>query len=232
MQNYPDSIKQERLRDTKASTEKLSKIKQTGFIAQEVEIAAKKSGYDFNGVHAPENSTDNWSMSYEKLVVPLVKAVQELDEIQNSLSAEQAGKFKIQNDAIALLQKENNELKERLAKLEAIINANSTTNYKQPGLNNAVGQETTNLSFASLEQNIPNPFTNSTTISYYLPVINGNAYINFYDASGKILKSVKLTGDGKGSIEIKANELPSGVYKYALIAGGVLVATKQMILAR
>ena len=54
------------------------KITMTGFIAQEVEAAAQKTGYDFDGVYRPKDlSTDHYSLSYASFVVPLVKAVQE-----------------------------------------------------------------------------------------------------------------------------------------------------------
>jgi trimeric autotransporter adhesin len=52
-------------------------IRYTGFIAQEVEQAAKETGYQFSGVQAPVNAKDNYSLVYAEFVVPLVKAVQE-----------------------------------------------------------------------------------------------------------------------------------------------------------
>ncbi|MFN8395981.1 MAG: tail fiber domain-containing protein [Bacteroidia bacterium] len=52
-------------------------VRQSGFIAQEVEQAAKESGYNFNGVLAPANADDHYSVAYSQFVVPLVKAVQE-----------------------------------------------------------------------------------------------------------------------------------------------------------
>ena len=69
-------------------------IRQSGFIAQEVEQAAKAAGYDFNGVHAPADANDNYSVSYAQFVVPLVKAVQEqqaqITELQAQVRALQA----------------------------------------------------------------------------------------------------------------------------------------------
>lgn len=57
-------------------------IIETGFIAQEVEAAAKKVGYNFDGVNVPKDKTQNhYSISYASFVVPLVKAVQEQQEI-------------------------------------------------------------------------------------------------------------------------------------------------------
>jgi len=50
---------------------------QTGFLAQEVEAAAKASDYDFSGVVKPSNEHEHYRMSYETFVVPLVKAIQE-----------------------------------------------------------------------------------------------------------------------------------------------------------
>lgn len=56
-------------------------IRQSGFIAQEVEQAAKAAGYNFNGVHAPIDANDNYSLAYGQFVVPLVKAVQEQQQM-------------------------------------------------------------------------------------------------------------------------------------------------------
>ena len=53
------------------------KTKRSGFIAQEVEQAAKSAGYDFSGYTVPQNAQSLYSLSYEQFVVPLVKAVQE-----------------------------------------------------------------------------------------------------------------------------------------------------------
>jgi len=50
----------------------------TGFVAQEVEQAAKELNYEFSGVDAPKNENDVYGLRYAEFVVPLVKAVQEL----------------------------------------------------------------------------------------------------------------------------------------------------------
>ena len=60
----------------------IQKIQFTGFLAQEVEEAAKKINYDFSGVDAPKNDKDVYGLRYGDFVVPLVKAVQELS-VQN-----------------------------------------------------------------------------------------------------------------------------------------------------
>ena len=52
-----------------------------GFVAQEVESAAKSLGFDFSGVDAPANADGFYSLRYAEFVVPLVKAVQEQQAI-------------------------------------------------------------------------------------------------------------------------------------------------------
>jgi trimeric autotransporter adhesin len=66
----------------------VEKIKFSGFLAQEVEQAAITSGYDFSGIHKPQNSKDLYALSYESFVVPLVKAVQEQQKIIEEQSNE------------------------------------------------------------------------------------------------------------------------------------------------
>ncbi len=72
----------------------IEKIKFSGFVAQEVEKAALASGYDFSGITRPRNGHDLYSLSYESFVVPLVKAVQEQEQIIES-----------QNKKIEMLEK-------------------------------------------------------------------------------------------------------------------------------
>ena len=80
MQAMPDSIKEKRMLSDEDYL-KSSSIVRTGFIAQEVEAAANKVGFDFDGVSAPQNETDLYGIRYAEFVVPLVKAMQEQQEI-------------------------------------------------------------------------------------------------------------------------------------------------------
>jgi hypothetical protein len=125
-----------------------------------------------------------------------------------------------------------NELEARLAKLEAMMSAQSTANYKQPRLNDAVGQEAINLSSASLEQNTPNPFNNTTTINYTLPQTYSSAKIIVVDKAGKVLKEIDISGNSKGSLQVDAPILASGAYHYSLYVDGRLIDTKQMLIAK
>jgi hypothetical protein len=77
--NYNDSNKW----DSKYEGEK---IKTSGFLAQEVEAAAKEIGYNFSGIDVPKNEKDYYGLRYGDFVVPIVKAIQEqqvqIDELK------------------------------------------------------------------------------------------------------------------------------------------------------
>jgi len=207
MQNYPDSIKQARKAALNDQASKASQIRQSGFIAQDVAAAAKKIGYDFNGVHAPENATDNWSLSYEKLVVPLVKAVQELSAQNDNL-----------NTKVGDLQKQIDELKAMIA--SGNQGAVSASNLKAQTWN------------SSLQQNVPNPFDHTTTIGYTLPEQFNSAKIVITNKSGVVLQESNISGAGKGSLQVDASALAAGAYSYTLYVDGRLIDTKQMVLAK
>ncbi len=79
LQNMPDSVRAARLNATDFGPS--TARRQTGFIAQEVEQAMEEVGYNFNGLNKPQNEYDNYSVAYSLFVVPLVKAVQEQQEM-------------------------------------------------------------------------------------------------------------------------------------------------------
>lgn len=93
-----------------ASYESASAIRRSGFIAQEVEQAATRSGYNFSGIIIPNNQQRHYSLSYEAFVVPLVKAVQEQ---QQTIEAQEKT-LQEQNKKIANLQQQLNEIKAAL----------------------------------------------------------------------------------------------------------------------
>ena len=58
-----------------------SNIRFSGFIAQEVEAAAKVVQYDFSGIDKPVNANTPYGIRYAEMVVPLVKAMQEMKQL-------------------------------------------------------------------------------------------------------------------------------------------------------
>lgn len=88
----------------------------------------------------------------------------------------------------------------------------------------------TNISGATLGQNVPNPFNENTTIEFYLPTTVQSALLCIYDMQGKQIKSISVTDREAGNVVIHASELQSGMYYYSLIADGNVIGTETMIL--
>lgn len=80
-----------------------------------------------------------------------------------------------------------------------------------------------------LDQNVPNPFAEQTTINFSVPETVGKAQIHFYDGNGRFMNSVEITERGLGSITVFGSDLSTGVYSYTLVADGQVVATKKMM---
>jgi len=83
-----------------------------------------------------------------------------------------------------------------------------------------------------LRQNIPNPFSNSTTINYTLPQHYSSAKIIITDKNGNTLKQINLYDKDKGSVLVDASTLSSGAYQYSLIVDGRMISSKQMMLIK
>jgi len=180
----------------------------TGFIAQDVEKAAKSVGFDFSGIDIDDTGNHLYGLRYSKFVVPLVKAVQELSEQNDSNCA-----------VIASLQNQVETLTELVNKL--------LVDHNYSSVNNVVSS-----SEAVLGQNYPNPSNQSTTIVYTLPQVFYSAKIAVIDASGKILKQIPISGQGESSITIETRSLPAGTYFYSLCVDNTLMSTKKMIVSK
>ncbi len=81
-----------------------------------------------------------------------------------------------------------------------------------------------------MNQNRPNPFSETTVISFTLPR-EANATLSVYDISGKLLKQIKrLFPAGSNNVEIRAEELDASGVLYYQLESGAFKSTKKMIL--
>ena len=187
---------------------KKEKIVYSGFIAQDVEKAAQKLGYDFSGVYKPQNARDAYGLSYAEFTVPLVKAVQELT---------------VENQELKL---KNESLENRLNDMQQCLETLCTANATQKTL--SADQQASGL----LKQNQPNPFNQTTVIEYQLAGENNSAQIVVRNLNGELIKAIKINKNGTGQITINANELTQGTYTYTLIVSGKSVDTKLMVVTK
>jgi hypothetical protein len=197
-----EELSQELIDIEKKAREAKEKVIQTYFIAQDVEKIAQSIGYDFSGVDVDEIGI--YGLRYAEFVVPLVKAVQELSAQVNELTA-----------LVYSLQGRDTD-----PALRSGSNDESVT-----GLQDLTG------SGASLQQNSPNPFSQSTVIRYTLPQTDKQAQIVISNTAGNIVRQIPLRS-GTDSITIEGGALSAGVYYYSLYVGNSLVDTKKMILTK
>ncbi|MEM1120891.1 MAG: tail fiber domain-containing protein, partial [Bacteroidota bacterium] len=186
-----------------------SATRQTGFLAQEVEAAAKQLGFDFSGVDAPKSKSDPYGLRYAEFVVPLVKAVQEL-------------------------AKENEQLKAKVAQIDELENTLSDLQklvdqlVQEPKANE--NSQVVRISAAQLFQNEPNPADGSTVIRYFIPENTKRATLQVMSEQGQIIKTIKIDSRGLGQTILQMEGLGAGVYHYTLLVDGEPLAAKKMVL--
>jgi len=108
--------------------------------------------------------------------------------------------------------------------------------YRKPLDQILVGIEDGNLSDLSknsLEQNHPNPFSQSTNISYSLEK-SDLVSLKVYDFAGREIKTLvnEVQKKGNYSVVFEAENLPNGIYNYILQIGNNLKKAKKMVLLK
>lgn len=214
--------------ENKIARDAKEEIRYTGFLAQEVEAAAKESNYDFSGVDVPKNETDLYGLRYAEFVVPMVKAIQEQQTEIETLLAEKEET----NSTIEDLQNDVEILKEMVRNLTAGTTPSSENNFESFNTNEDVITTEIILSAAWLDQNVPNPFTGNTSIRCYIPEDFTSAQMVITSQNGVVLKTNNLESAGINEVLINAQELSAGNYQYTLIIDGRIIATKTMVLTK
>ena len=78
---------------------------------------------------------------------------------------------------------------------------------------------------ASLAQNEPNPFDNSTSISYSLPENSQVAMLRITGIDGSVVETMPLPVIRNGQVRIDAARYWEGIYFYSLVVDGRVVET-------
>jgi len=200
--------------------------KQFGFIAQDVEqilpelVETQLSVAKFDSTGAVINNPQTFkNLNYNSFIAILTKGIQEQQTKIDSLES-----VLINQDSI------NNALYSMIAQCcnnNTGMQQNNTTNDTRI---NVITVELTDAKANQLGDATPNPFSDMASIPYFLIEGIQKAQMVFYDEQGKIINTVDLSNQsGKGQLNIKANELSSGIYFYSLVVDGKLIETKKMI---
>jgi hypothetical protein len=204
-----EEIKTRQARDM-ITAEKHSKKIETGLLAQDVEKAMKETGYDnFSGLITPEVNGGRYALGYGAFTVPLIGAVKELK--------------KEKDEEIAELKEKNLELEQRLIALEKmLINQDESNRIKQKA--SIENKEST------MGQNMPNPFSESTVINYFIPKGSNKAALRIVNSKGNMVRNVSINEFGKGKLDLTIKNFKSGMYSYSLIVDDEIIVTKKMII--
>ncbi len=123
------------------------------------------------------------------------------------------------------------EQEEKIKSLEAKMDISSTSVLRSSESETDDFEKAVVLSNNTiiLNQNVPNPFAEQTTIKYNITEDFTKAQILFYDANGKLIQSTDITVKGEGQLNVFADDLTSGTYSYALVVDGKVIETKKML---
>lgn len=137
------------------------------------------------------------------------------------------------DDIIPVLIKGMQEQQEMIAGLQSTVSSlqSEVASLKGEG-SSELKTSSVEFSGARLEQNFPNPFDHSTTISYFLPENTMNASIQIVSLKGEIIKSIPVTGSGNGQLVLKSGDLQTGNYYYSLFIDGRSIDTKQLNISK
>lgn len=85
------------------------------------------------------------------------------------------------------------------------------------------------VSTPQLYQPVPNPATNQTTISYYLPDA-AKTELQIFDLSGKLVETIPATGNaGINSVVYNTLNLNTGTYLVTLTSGGIAKSKRLLV---
>ncbi|PSR54974.1 hypothetical protein AHMF7605_16420 [Adhaeribacter arboris] len=126
---------------------------------------------------------------------------------------------KEQQKIIQAMQAENQELKQQMGQIIAVV-------AKLPGHLTEV-----NGSTARLWQNAPNPTDRTTVIKYWVPSSATFAAITLFNSNGQQVSSYHLK-TGEGEITLPTGTLAAGTYVYALLVDGVQIESKKLVVLK
>lgn len=129
-------------------------------------------------------------------------------------------------EMIPLLVQSINELKSELAELKG------TSSKKAKAQTTAIEETVSDIDMVRMDQNKPNPFSESTVITLNIPDKAQTANIFIYDMSGKQVQNIAVSERGETNITVYASDLSAGMYIYTLVVDGKVAVTRRMIVEK
>ena len=131
-------------------------------------------------------------------------------------------------EMVPLLVQSINELKAELAELKG----SSAKKAKAKAETTGIEESVSDIDIVRMDQNKPNPFSESTVISLNIPRETQSASIFIYDMSGKQVQSLPVSERGETDITVYARDLTPGMYIYTLVVDGKVKVTRRMVVTK
>lgn len=162
-------------------------------------------------------SSVNYGLDAEQLKAVFPKLVQQ----------DKDGNYSINYvEMIPLLVQSIKELSQELAELKG------KTTRKAKSETTGIEETPNDIDMVRMDQNKPNPFSESTVIGLNIPEKTQKASIFIYDLSGKQIQNVPVAERGETNITVYASDLGAGMYIYTLVVDGKVVVTRRMIISK
>ena len=130
-------------------------------------------------------------------------------------------------EMVPLLVQSIKELSAKVAALEGT----STKKAKAKAGTTAIEDNVSDVDMVRMDQNKPNPFSESTVITLNIPEQTQKASIFIYDMSGKQVQNIAVSERGETNITVYASDLSAGMYIYTLVVDGKVAVTRRMIVS-
>jgi hypothetical protein len=179
---------------------------------------------NFPNLHLPSEKQYGFvAQELESVLPELVRTSKTAVQVANGERKMQEIKAVNYIELIPVLTKALQEQQQQIDELKEMVNQLMKA---EPGKRSNIL-----LHNGSLEQNTPNPLTQSTTIRYRVPSGSRSARLVITDNTGKIIRQENL-GEGAGTVQVDASLMSSGIYNYSLVVDGKLIESKKMVVAR
>ncbi len=146
-----------------------------------------------------------------------------IEDADGTLGIDYTGFIPLLVDALGTLQR-------RVEEQQEIIDALSSSGQGRQLAPSAGVRDLLIEAGAEVAQNTPNPFSASTRIACNVPISVSEAVLFVYDLQGQQRLHIPVTERGGSEIVIEGSTLTPGMYIYTLIADGVEIGSKRMIL--
>jgi hypothetical protein len=202
---------------------------------------------DYFSRHQVDNAEDTNSVSEYRLGLVAQEVERIVPEVVKTMP--DSTKAIAYTDLIALLIEGIKEQQIQIETLQAIVysqeqeivlihtsiddyclNNDSQSKLKSSAIDDYTKSMAETSESAILFNNVPNPFSTNTEISFSIPENSSSARLIIHDMQGIELKSFEINQKGIGSIILSSSELSAGMYLYTLLVDKNIIDTKRMLL--